>query len=333
MKIAFYNSKKYDRQFFDQANVVSRHQITYIESKLDLDTVFLAKGHDAVCTFVNDQITSPVLEILKKSSVKLIALRCAGFNQVDLRKAKELDIPVVRVPAYSPYAVAEHTFALILSLNRKTHHAFNRVREGDFSLDGLLGFDLHGKNIGVVGAGKIGLCVCQIAKGFGMNVFVFDKNINDQVKQIGGQYVEIDTLFRQSDIITLHCPLNPQTQYLINEKSIATMKKRVMLINTSRGAVMDTKAVVAALKTGQVGSLGIDVYEQEADLFFEDKSLEILQDDLFARLISFPNVLVTGHQAFFTHDALTKIAETTLQNISQIEKSVKCENRVEIDTN
>jgi len=265
------------------------------------------------------------LKAIAAGGTKLIALRCAGFNNIDLAVAKELGITVVRVPAYSPYAVAEHTVGLILTLNRKFHRAYARVREGNFSLDGLLGFDLHDRTVGIIGTGRIGAITAQILHGFGCQILAYDKYPNPDCKAIA-LYVDLPELFNKSDIISLHCPLTPETHHLINAEAIAQMKQNVMLINTSRGALIDTEAVITGLKSGKVGYLGLDVYEQEADLFFEDLSNTVIQDDVFERLLTFPNVVITGHQAFFTEDALRNIAETTLTNISDFERGNTCLN-------
>jgi D-lactate dehydrogenase len=262
-----------------------------------------------------------VLEILAANGTRLVALRSAGFNNVDLEAARDVGIAVARVPAYSPDAVAEHTIALILSLNRKIHKAYTRVREGNFSLEGLLGFDLCGRTVGVIGTGKIGLCVSKIMLGLGCRVIAFDPKRSPELKALGGSYVDMPELIASSDIISLHCPLTPTTHHLIGAKEIDQMKQGVMLINTSRGAVVDTKALIAGLKAGKIGNVGLDVYEEEADLFFENLSDQVIQDDVFARLLTFPNVLITGHQAFFTHQAMTAIAETTISNISSFEKT------------
>lgn len=318
MKVAVFSSKAYDQQSLDAANQ-GRHQLNFLEPHLTPQTAALSQGHDAVCCFVNDTINAATLTELKRQGIQLIALRCAGFNNVDLAEAQRLGIRVVRVPEYSPFAVAEHAVALILALNRNTHRAFNRVRENDYSLHGLLGFDLHGKTVGVIGTGKIGAAFVRIMVGFGCRVICSDPYVNQAVEQAGAEYVEQDDLWAQSDIVSLHCPLMPATRHLINAQTLAQMKPGVMIINTSRGALIDTKDVIEALKSGQVGYLGLDVYEEEADLFFEDNSDAILRDDIFARLLTFRNVLVTGHQAFFTHEALAAIADVTLGNLDAFE--------------
>jgi D-lactate dehydrogenase len=329
MKVAVFSTKPYDRQFLQAASSSNyHHELTFFEPRLNQDTAILAAGFSAVCAFVHDQADAHTLQVLASCGVKLLALRCAGFNNVDLKAAAELGIKVVRVPAYSPYAVAEHTVGMILSLNRKIHRAYSRVREGNFSLDGLLGFDIYGRTVGIIGTGKIGQILGQIMKGFGCKILAYDVYRNPECEALGMKYVELPELFANSDIISLHCPLSSETHHLVNTEAIAQMKPGVMLINTSRGALIDTTAVTKGLKSGRIRSLGIDVYEQESDLFFEDLSEEIIQDDIFQRLVTFPNVLITGHQAFFTEEALRNIAETTLSNITEIEKGKPCANEV-----
>lgn len=328
MKVAVFSTKAYDRKFLEAANSHNQHELVFFEPRLNRDTAILAAGFPAVCVFVHDQADAPTLEILASRGTHLLALRCAGFNNVDLKAAAELGITVVRVPAYSPYAVAEHTVGLILSLNRKIHRAYNRVREGNFSLDGLLGFDLHGRTVGIIGTGKIGVIVGQIMKGFGCHLLAYDVHRNPECQVLGAKYVELSELFANSDIITLHCPLTPQTNHLINTEAIEQMKPGVMLINTSRGALIDTTVVIGGLKSGKIGSLGIDVYEQESELFFEDFSDKIIHDDVFERLTTFPNVLITGHQAFFTEEAIRNIAETTIANMTDFEQGRPCPNEI-----
>ncbi|PVY41208.1 2-hydroxyacid dehydrogenase [Pontibacter virosus] len=328
MNVLFFSSKVYDSTFFNTANATHQHKLSYLEVPLNKNTAVLAKGYEAVCIFVNDTANSEVLRLLAEQGVKLIALRCAGFNNVDLEAAAALGMKVVRVPAYSPYSVAEHTLALILTLNRKTHRAYNRVKEGNFALNGLMGFDLNGKTVGLIGLGKIGLVTAKILKGFGCRVLGYDIEKRDEFDEIGIEFSDLATLYANSDIISLHCPLTPQTHHIINKQTIAQMKPGVMLINTSRGALVDTKAVIAGLKSGHIKYLGIDVYEEEADLFFEDLSDRVIQDDVFMRLLSFNNVLITGHQAFFTSNALNSIASVTLQNIEDFEQGRKLENEV-----
>ena len=317
MIISFFSTQSYDREYFDRFN--GRHEIRYFDASLNEQTAKLTSGSQAVCAFVNDKITDGVIQQLANNGVKLIALRSAGYNNVDLASAKAHGITVVRVPAYSPHAVAEHAVALILTLNRKTHKAYNRVREGNFSLERLTGFDLYGKTVGVIGTGKIGAVFCRIMAGFGCKVLAFDVFENKALTTEGVCFLPLNDILAQADIISLHCPLNDQTQHLINSRTLSLMKPGAMLINTGRGALIDTPAVIKALKSGQLGYLGIDVYEQEGDLFFRDFSESIIQDDVIMRLMSFPNVLITAHQAFFTEEALSQIAETTLQNISDFE--------------
>ena len=331
MKVAVFSTKPYDRTFLEAANASHRHELTYITPRLMHETVALAATFPAVCVFVQDQLSEKVVRSLAAGGTRLIALRCAGFNNVDVNAAAECDITIVRVPAYSPYAVAEHTVGLMLALNRHLHRSYNRVREGNFALDGLLGFDMHGRTAGIIGTGKIGHCVASILNGFGCRVLAFDRHPNPECVKLGVEYVSLDKLLAQSDILTLHCPLTPETHHLIDDEAIALMKPGVMLVNTSRGGVVETLALINALKSGKIGSLGLDVYEEEADLFFEDLSNRVLQDDVLARLLTFPNVIITGHQAFFTRDALDAIARTTLDNISQIERGDPCPNVVASD--
>jgi D-lactate dehydrogenase len=328
MKIAFFSTHKFEQPFFDDYNRKKGHEITYFEAHLELDTATLAEGHSCVCVFVNDTVNAAVIERLAGLGVTLIATRSAGFNHIDLEAVNRLGLRVVRVPAYSPYAVAEHAVAMILTLNRKTHRAYNRVREGNFSLDGLLGFDLRGKTIGVVGTGKIGIVFARIMMGFGCEILATDVVPNSELKEKGAHYLPLEELLRKSDIVSLHCPLLASTHHMINEANLARMKKGAMLINTSRGGLVDTPAVIESLKAGHLGALGLDVYEEEAELFFEDHSTQVMQDDVFARLLTFPNVLITGHQAFFTEEALQGIAMTTLDNISDIERDGECKNLV-----
>jgi len=315
MRVAVFSTHPYDRQFLDRANGGRRHELLFLESRLELGTVTTASDCQAVCVFVNDRLNAEVLRGLHGLGVRLVVLRSAGFNHVDLTVAAELGIAVGRVPEYSPHAVAEHTVALLLTLNRKIHRAHARVREGNFALEGLLGFDLYGRTVGVVGTGKIGRCFARIMRGFGCEVLATDPHPHAEAEAMGVRYVALNELLARSDIVSLHCPLTPATHHLINASALAQMKRGAMLLNTSRGAVVDTPAVVAALKSGQLGHLGLDVYEEEADLFFRDLSNNALQDDVFARLLTFPNVVITGHQAFFTEDALRAIAETTIANI------------------
>jgi len=316
MEIAFFNAKPYDRRFFDEANRAHGHRITYLEPRLCLETAPLAEGFEAVCAFVNDVLDRRALATLAAGGTRLVALRSAGFNHVDLAAADEFDITVMRVPAYSPHSVAEHTVGLMLALDRRIHRAHARVREGNFALDGLLGRELRSRTVGIVGTGKIGAAVARIVHGFGCRILASDVAPNPEVDALGAEYVARDVLLAGSDIVTLHCPLTPDTMHLIDGETIGLMRNGVMLINTSRGALIDTPAVIEGLKEGTIGSLGLDVYEEEADLFFEDLSDRVIQDDVFSRLLTFPNVIVTGHQAFFTEEALQAIAETTLDNVS-----------------
>lgn len=329
MKVAVFSTKPYDQEFFESANVDYNHELIFFEARLTRNTVALADGFPAICAFVHDDVDAAVLLRLSRQGTKLVALRSAGFNNVDLLAADELDITVVRVPAYSPYAVAEHAVGLILALNRKIHRAYSRVREGNFSLDGLLGFDLYDKTVGVIGTGKIGRIFLGIMKGFGCQLVAYDPYPNPEAEAMGVQYVELDELFERSDIISLHSPLTPETFHLINSKAVGRMKPGVMLINTSRGKLIDTSAVIEGIKNGQIGFLGLDVYEEEDDLFFEDKSESVIQDDVFSRLLTMPNVIVTGHQAFFTENALRNIAQTTLANIHEFEETGACKNEVQ----
>lgn len=331
MKVAVFNSKPYDESFLTAANQTHRHELIFFEPHLTRNTLVLAAGFPVVCAFVNDVLDAEVLAGLAAQGARLIALRSAGFNHVDLTASHKLGLTVVRVPAYSPYAVAEHTVALILSLNRKIHRAYARVREGNFALEGLLGFDLHGQTVGIVGTGKIGLIMAQIMKGFGCRLLAYDRFPNPDFGALGGRYVELAELLAESDIVTLHCPLTPETHHLINAETLQQMKPGMMLINTSRGALVDTQDVLEALKTGQVGYLGLDVYEEEADLFFEDLSNRLILDDVFARLLTMPNVIITGHQGFFTRNALEQIAEVTLDNITKFEQGVPSGNEVTLD--
>jgi D-lactate dehydrogenase len=328
MKIAVFSTHSYDREYL--LEVSGHHQFVFFEVQLNIDTVNLTQGFDAVCVFVNDHVGANVIEQLKKNGIKAIALRCAGFNNVDLQAAKNANIVVVRVPAYSPEAVAEHAMALILTLNRKTHKAYNRIRENNFSLERLTGFNLYKKTVGVVGTGLIGSAFCRILKGFGCHIIAYDLIENPEMKTLGVQYVSMDDLLAQSDIISLHCPLSPATQHLIDAKSFAKMKDGVMLINTSRGALINTKDAISALKRKKIGYLGIDVYEQEENLFYKDLSEYIIPDDTIARLMSFPNVMMTSHQGFFTKEALSQIASITIGNLDDIEQNRLCPNVVNV---
>ena len=320
MKITFFSAKPYDKLFFEEENRKYGFELTFLETHLGPHIVNAITNEDAVCVFVNDKVNREVIKILAQKGVKIIALRCAGFNNVDLEAAKEFGIKVCRVPAYSPEAVAEHTMAMLLTLNRKTHKAYNRVREQNFALNGLLGFNLFQKTVGVVGTGKIGKAFIKIAQGFGCKILAYDLFPDPFLVEQGVTYVDLETMFKQSDIISLHCPLTPDNHYLINEETIGLMKDGVTIINTSRGGLINTSDAIVALKNQKIGYLGIDVYEQEEKLFFKDLSAEIIQDDTIQRLMSFPNVLVTAHQAFFTEEALEQISAITLKSISDIEK-------------
>ena len=328
MEVAFFSTKPYDRSFFEAANGRHGHSLRFFEARLTAETCGLAGGFPAVCIFVNDRADAAVLGALAQGGTRIVALRCAGFNNVDVGAAQKLGMKVVRVPAYSPHAVAEYTVALILALNRKIHRAHARVREGNFALDGLLGFDLCGRTVGILGTGKIGEAVARILAAFGCPLLGFDVTPNPACATLGVTYVALPQLLAESDIVTLHCPLVPATRHLIDAEAIGRMKRGVMLINTSRGAVIDTKAVIEGLKSGRIGYVGLDVYEEEADYFFEDLSQEVIADDTLARLLTFPNVIVTGHQAFFTREALAGIADTTLNNIEAGAKIGTCENEV-----
>jgi len=327
MRTAVFSTKPYDREFLQPAAKATGHELIFLEPRLTPQTVVLAQGFPAICSFVNDPLPPAILQTLADGGTRFVVLRCAGFNQVDLEACRKLGVRVARVPAYSPYAVAEHAVGMMLTLNRKFHKAFNRVREGNFAIDGLLGFDMHGKTVGVVGTGKIGAIAAGILKGFGCEILLYDVIENEACRALG-RYVALNELFAASEIITLHCPLTPETQHLIDKAAIERMKRGVMLINTSRGALVDTQAVLASLKSGQLGYLGLDVYEEEADLFFEDHSSHVIQDDTFMRLLTFPNVLITSHQAFFTRTALEEIARVTMANLTAFERGERVANEV-----
>lgn len=329
MKIAFFSTKSYDRQFFEAINANHDHELTFLTPQLNRDSALLAAEFPAVCMFVNDIADAATLEVLASRGTRLLALRATGFNTVDLQRAAELGIKVVHVPAYSPYAVAEHAVALVLALNRKLYRAYNRVRDDNFALGGLLGFDLHGCTVGVIGTGRIGIVFAQIMQGFGCSLLGYDTYPNAQFEAIGNaRYVPLPELLANSDIISLHCPLLPDTHHLINENTIDQMKPGVMLINTSRGGLIDTPAIITGLKSGKIGYLGLDVYEQEHELFFQDLSDSVIQDDTFQLLQSFSNVMITAHQAFFTRNALEGIATTTLSNITDFEQGQPLKNEV-----
>ena len=329
MRVAVFSTKPYDRQYLSEANAAFGHDLVFFEPKLDLLTAPLADGFPAVCVFVNDKLDRPLLTQLAATGTRLVALRCAGFNNVDLHAAAELGIDVVRVPAYSPHAVAEFTVALLLALDRRIPRAWARVRDNNFALDGLIGNDLHGKTVGVIGTGRIGALVARCLKlGFGCRVLAHDQRPDPALVEIGIEYRPPGEIVAAADILTLHCPLTPETHHLVNAEAIARARPGFLLVNTSRGALIDAQALVEGLKSGQVGGVALDVYEQEADLFFEDLSSEIIQDDVFQRLLTFPNVLVTGHQAFLTAEALKAISVTTLRNIAAAEAGGGLENGV-----
>lgn len=320
MKVAVFSSKPYDEEHLSKANLSVGLELTFFTPQLTEQTSALTKGYDAVCCFVNDVIDEPVAQALEDNNIHLVAMRCAGFNNVDLDACERHNLTVTRVPEYSPNAVAEHAVALILDLNRNIHRAFSRIRENDYSLSGLMGFDMFGKTISVVGGGRIGQSLIRIMKGFGCRVLCYDPMPSDALKDTGVELVPLEQVWSESDIISLHCPLARSTYHIINSNSLGQMKRGVMLINTSRGGLIDTPAIIKALKSGKIGYLGLDVYEEEANLFFEDYSDQVLQDDIFARLTTFKNVVITGHQAFFTHEALQAIAEVSLGNIVHFEK-------------
>lgn len=329
MKTAIFSTKPYDREFLERANESVGLELTFFESRLKPQTVKLAEGFESICVFVNDQLDASVLIALKKVGVRHIALRCAGFNNVDIESAQELGLTVTRVPAYSPYAIAEHAVALMLALNRRIYWAHSRVRDGNYSLNGLLGFDLNGKSVGIVGTGQIGQCLAEALHGFGCRLLGVDQYENERCKALGLEYVSFEQMLARADIISLHCPLVPQTHHLIDSEALALMKRGVMIINTSRGGLIDTKAALEGLKSGKIGYLGLDVYEEEEGLFFEDKTFERRLDDTFARLTTFPNVLITGHQAYFTREALSRIAETALANLHAFSKGEELANQVQ----
>lgn len=329
IKIAVFSSKHYDKEHLEIANKKFGFNIEYYDHKLSHKTAVTAQGYDAVCVFVNDEVDKTVLQKLAHCGVKILALRCAGFDNVNIAEAKKLGITVVRVPAYSPEAVAEHAVALMMTLNRRTHKAYQRTRDANFALDGLTGFNMHNRTAGVIGTGKIGQAVIRILKGFGMNILAYDPFPKDIAVELGAQYVQLDELYAKSDVITLHCPMSPENYHLLNKDSFKKMKNGVMIINTSRGGLLDATAAIDALKQTKIGALGMDVYENERDLFFEDKSNDVILDDVFRRLSSCHNVIFTGHQAFLTQEALLNISETTLTNIKQISQGQPCQNIVE----
>ncbi|RJX64851.1 2-hydroxyacid dehydrogenase [Vibrio sinensis] len=326
LNIAFFSTKSYDEVSFNKALTNPNYTLHFFDSRLTLKTAQLAAGCDVICTFVNDDLSRPVLEVLAELGVKMIALRCAGFNNVDLDAAKALNIQLARVPAYSPEAVAEHAVGLMMTLNRRFHKAYQRTREANFSLDGLVGFNFYGKTAGVIGSGKIGLATMRILRGLGMRVLCYDPYPNDIAITLGAEYCDLETLFKQSDVISLHCPMTEENYHLLNAQAFAQMKDGVMIINTSRGELLDSVAAIEALKQGKIGSLGLDVYDNERDLFFQDKSNDVIVDDVFRRLSSCHNVIFTGHQAFLTNEALHNIAQTTLGNISDFQHNTTSAN-------
>lgn len=328
MKLAIYSTKQYDRKYLELVNKEFGFELEFFDFLLSPKTAKVAQGCEAVCIFVNDDASREVLTELAALGVKIIALRCAGFNNVDLDAAKELGLEVVRVPAYSPEAVAEHAVGLMMSLNRRIHRAYQRTRDANFSLEGLIGFNMHNRTAGVIGTGKIGVATMRILKGFGMKLLAYDPYPNPQALELGAEYVDLKTLYEKSDVITLHCPLTPENHHLLDASAFSQMKNGVMIINTSRGGLIDSDAAIEALKQQKIGSLGMDVYENERDLFFEDKSNDVIQDDVFRRLSACHNVLFTGHQAFLTEEALTSISETTLNNIRTLANGEHCENRI-----
>ena len=328
IKIAFFDTKEYDKKLFDEYNKKYGYEITYLESKLNSETAPLAKGFDVVCIFVNDVVDEKTIKILKECNVKLIALRCAGFNNVDIKKLGD-DLMAVRVPAYSPYAVAEHTVALLLSIDRKIYKAYQRTRKYNFTLNGLLGFDIHGKTIGVIGAGKIGKAFINIMNGFGTKILVYDKFKDKELaKKMNFEYVELDRLYKESDVISLHCPLTDENYKMINEESLNKMKDGVIIINTSRGKLIDTKSLIKKLEEGKIGGLGLDVYEDEEEFFLNDMSNSFIRDEELSMLLTMPNVVVTSHQAFFTKEALDNIALDTCENIKEFFETGDCKNKV-----
>jgi D-lactate dehydrogenase len=328
MKTAVFSTKPYDREFLTADHAASGHELVFVENRLRLDTVALAAGCPAVCAFVNDVLDGPVLRALHAAGTRFIAMRCAGYNNVDLAVVRELGMQVARVPAYSPYAVAEHTVALLLALNRQVPRAWSRVRDGNFSIEGLMGVDLHGKTVGVIGTGTIGRIFAEIMLGFGCRVLAYDVRPDKALEARGVTYLPVEELLAQSLVVSLHCPLLPATRHLLDARTFALLPPGAFVINTSRGALIDTEAAVAAVKSGRLGGLALDVYEEEAELFFEDHSSDIIQDDTFMRLLSFPNVLVTSHQAFFTREAMQNIAAVTMGNLNDFAAGRQTPNRV-----
>lgn len=329
MKIALFSSKNYDKEYFQQANAGYGFELEFFDVRLEAKTLRLAHGFPVVCLFVNDEADRTILTELAENGTWVIALRCAGYNNVDLVAARELGLKVVRVPAYSPEAVAEHAVGLMMTLNRRIHKAYQRTRDANFSLEGLVGFNMYGRTAGVIGTGKIGIATLRILKGFGMRLLVSDPYPNQAALDLGAEYVDLDTLYRESDVISLHCPLLQENYHLLNGEAFARMKNGVMIINTSRGGLLDANAAIEALKSGRIGALGLDVYEEEEELFFEDKSNEVITDDVFRRLSACHNVLFTGHQAFLTREALHAIADTTLANVKAVREGRMSGNEVE----
>lgn len=317
MKVAVFSAKRYDREFLNAANASAGHQLRCFDTPLDVESAALATGYEVVCIFVNDAANAEVLKVLAAGGTRLIALRCTGFNNVDLKTAADLGLKVARVVTYSPHSVAEHAVSLLQAINRKIHRAYNRTRDSNFELDGLMGFDLHGKTVAVVGTGKIGCVFTKIMLGFGCEVIGYDKYPSETFLALGARYAEPGEIGAKADIISLHCPLTPETHHIVNAETLSRAKRGALLVNTSRGGLIDTEAAIEALKSGQLGGLALDVYEQEADLFFRDLSSTIIADDVFQRLLSFPNVIVTGHQAFFTQEAISTICETTINSVTQ----------------
>ncbi len=330
MKVAVFSAKRYDREFLNAANATAGHQLRYFDAPLDVESAVLATGYEAVCIFVNDAANADVLKVLAAGGTRLIALRCTGFNNVDLKTAADLGLKVVRVVTYSPYSVAEHAVSLLQAINRKIHRAYNRTRDSNFELDGLMGFDLHGKTVAVVGTGKIGCVFTKIMLGFGCEVIGYDKYPSETFLALGARYAEPGEIGAKADIISLHCPLTPETHHIVNADTLSRAKRGALLVNTSRGGLIDTEAAIEALKSGQLGGLALDVYEQEADLFFRDLSSTIIADDVFQRLLSFPNVIVTGHQAFFTQEAITTICETTINSMTQFANGQQLTDEIKI---
>lgn len=326
-KIAFFSTQSYDRTFFEN-RTDHNHKFDFHETRLKIKTVDLARGYDGVCVFVNDRLNAEVLKALADRGVKVVALRSAGFNNVDLKAAEENGIKVMRVPSYSPEAIAEHAIALIMTLARKTHKAYNRVRDSNFSLERLMGFTIHGKTVGVIGTGQIGKAFCNIMQGFGARIVAYDKYPSDELEKEGIEYKSLDEVFNISDIISLHCPLTPETHHLINQDTLKKMKKGAMLINTGRGKLVNTAAVIESLREGHLGSLGIDVYEEEEKLFFRDLSDFVIRDNQIAQLMIFPNVLITAHQGFFTQESMEEIARVTLKNFDDFQEGRESGNEV-----